>query len=53
MIEIELDGKKVEVAEGRMHDHAAFGDFDLLAVEFDFNHLCVSRAQALTGAFGT
>ncbi len=24
---------------GRMHDHAAFDDFDLLAVEFDFYHL--------------
>ncbi len=27
---------------GRMHDHAAFGDFDLLAVNFDFNHLASS-----------
>ena len=24
---------------GRMHDHAAFGDLDLLAVEFDFDHV--------------
>jgi hypothetical protein len=24
---------------GRMHDHAAFDDVDLLAVEFDFYHL--------------
>ncbi|MCY1501637.1 hypothetical protein D9M68_357180 [compost metagenome] len=39
---------------GRMHHHAAFGHFDLLAVEFDFDHVCVSsRTQALTGAVGT
>ena len=24
---------------GRMHDHAAFGHCDLLAVEFDFDHM--------------
>ncbi|WP_295985594.1 hypothetical protein, partial [uncultured Variovorax sp.] len=39
MVEIELDGKKVEVAEGSMVMHAAFGHFDLLAVEFDFDHV--------------
>ncbi len=25
---------------GRMHDHAAFGDLHLLAVDFQFNHMC-------------
>src|SRR5690606_31712416 len=46
------DGQLLVVAEvrdvgtglfGRMHHHAARRDFDLLAVEFDFNHVYASR----------
>ena len=50
------DGQLLVVAEvrnvgagffGRMHDHAAFGHFDLLAVDFDFNHANVVRFRSL------
>jgi hypothetical protein len=34
---------------GRMHDHAALGDRDLLAVEFDFNHESLRPAQTDAG----
>ena len=50
------DGQFLVVAEvrnvgarlvGRMHDHAAFGHFDLLAVDFNFNHGRFVRFRSL------